>query len=562
MGLPTRRTEPPLAEPPLADPPLAEPPLAEPTPAAAGPSWPVRLAVGAGEVLAGFAAAAGSLLLSMSIMVDPLDRVGQVSGVAGLDLRFVVLGLLVLAACVVAARGSATTWAVVSRCACAAVAGLATGLVGAGILLALRGTQWPLFAFSGDSGQLIAWAEDLRAGRPIPADYPPVVIHVIAGLAELMGTSTAEALRAVQVLGTAVFGPISYLFWRLRLSPTWALAVTLVAALPLLEPYKSYTTVVLVATVAVLVAFLGALRNAQDLAWARVAVLGVATGACLGALFLVYSGWFVWSAPGALVVTLVVFPWRRAALRGLALVGLTGVCFAAVAAPHLIGLLASSGTVQDRFFYFDTYVDPAYIAMWRNDLPGDVGPWPPPGELGGVGVFTVLLVIGLGAAVALGGRRTAVLAVCSLMAGSWLMRFWFASQMYATGTVQLYPRTTAEILFCLLLLWVLAARLGVDRLRLLAERWELPAKLGNGDDSPARRRAPGAIVTIGVLCAGLLLALSIGSSVADRFMARDDNSVGLLAYVAQMVRQPDGTCPRYSVGRCAASPDELLQRDD
>jgi galactan 5-O-arabinofuranosyltransferase len=59
--------------------------------------------------------------------------------------------------------------------------------------------------------------------------------------------------------------------------------------------------------------------------------------------------------------------------------------------------------VQDRYFYFDTSVEPAYIAMWRNDLPGDVGPWPPPGELAGVGVFTLLLVVGLGAAVALAG---------------------------------------------------------------------------------------------------------------------------------------------------------------
>ncbi|HET6257045.1 MAG TPA: hypothetical protein VFE39_00180, partial [Pseudonocardia sp.] len=129
-----------------------------------------RLAVRAGEAAAALGAAVVAVQLSRSIMVDPLDRVGQVSGVAGLDLRFVVLGLLVLAACAAATRRPAA-WAIVSRFACAAVAGLATGLVAGGILLALRGTQWPLYANWGDSGQLIRWADDLLAGRPVPADY-------------------------------------------------------------------------------------------------------------------------------------------------------------------------------------------------------------------------------------------------------------------------------------------------------------------------------------------------------------------------------------------------------
>ena len=103
--------------------------------------------------------------------------------------------------------------------------------------------------------------------------------------------------------------------------------------------------------------------------------------------------------------------------------------------------------------------------MWRNDLPGDVGPWPPPGELAGVGVFVLLLVVGLGLGVALGGRRTPVIALCALLAGACLLRFWFASQAYATGAVQLYPRTSAEILYCLLLLSVLAIRYGMEWVR-------------------------------------------------------------------------------------------------
>jgi hypothetical protein len=491
------------------------------------------------EAVTAFGTAVLAVQLSRSVRVDPLDRIGQVSGLAGLDLRFVLCGLVVLAVCAVAARTGDGVRRVVTRCCFAAVAGLSTGLVAGGILLALRGTDWPLFANVGDSGQLIRWADDLVAGRDVPAEYPPAVLHLIARLSELTGTSTAETLRAVQVAGTAVFGPLAYLAWRLVLPAGWALTITLVAAFPMLEPYKPYTTVVLVVLVPVLVAFLSTLRRAAELSWRRIAAAGLGTGAALGVLFVVYSGWFVWSAPGAVVAVAVLFPWRTGLLRGLALLGLAVVGLVAVAFPHLVGLLSAAGAVQDRYFYFDTYVEPAYIAMWRNDLAGDVGPWPPPGELAGVGVFTLLLVLGLGAAIALAGRRTAVLTVALLMAGAWVLRFAFAAQMYETQSVQLYPRTTAEILFCLLVLAVLAVRHALARV-------SVPS---------------GPSVTLGVLAAALLLALSMGSALADRYLPRDDGSTAWLAYVAQQFRQPDGTCPDYGPG-CVASLAELAARDD
>jgi hypothetical protein len=526
--------------------------LPPPAPAPrSAPPWPARVAAGAGEALVALGAAVVSVQLSRSIVVDPLDRIGQVSGLAALDLRFVALGLVVVLAAAAAGRHPAV-WEVARRVACAAVAGLTTGLVAGGVLLALRGTDWPLFANWGDSGQLIRWVDDIVAGRGVPGDYPPVVLHLVAWWSEVTGVSTARALRAVQVVATALFGPLAYLSWRLVLAPVWALAVTLVAAIPMLEPYKPYTTVVLVALVPVLIAFLRVLRRAGALTWTRVALVGVATGIGLGVLFCVYSGWFLWSAPGALVAALVVFPWRTAPLRGLALLGLAAAGLVAVAWPHLVGILRAAGTVQDRYFYFDTAVEPAYIAMWRNDLPGDVGPWPPPGELAGVGLFTVLLVVGLGVAVAVAGRRTAVLTICALVAGAWLMRFWIASQMYDTQTVQLYPRTTAQILFCLLLLAVFAALHGGRR---VLDAWHARVTADDGD-----RPRPAAAATIGALCAGLLLALSMGSATADRYLPRNDGSVGLLAYVAQHVRQPDGTCPDYrGAGGCAPDPGALLR---
>lgn len=523
----------------------AQAPLLPPAVAPARPRSRRTLVLSAGaEIVTAFGAAALSVQLSRSIRVDPLDRVGQVSGLAGLGLRFVLVGLVVLALCAAASRAGEGVRRVVERCACAAVAGLATGLVAGGILLALRGTDWPLFADRGDSGQLIRWIDDLLAGRGIPAEYPPAVLHVTAALAELTGISTPEALRAVQVVGTAVFGPLAYLAWRLVLPAGWALAVALLAAFPLLEPYKPYTTVVLVALVPVLVVLLSTLRRAASLSWTRIAVTGLGAGVALGVLFLVYSGWFVWSAPGAVVAAGLLLPWRRAALRGLALLGLASVGLTAVALPHLVGLLSAAGDVQDRYFYFDTSVEPAYIAMWRNDLPGDVGPWPPPGELAGVGVFTLLLVVGLGAAIALAGRRTVVLTAALLVAGAWVLRFSFAAQMYETGSVQLYPRTTPQILFCLVVMSVLAVRAGL-------------ARLPRPSAAPPSRTP----VALGGLAAALLLALSMGSSLADRHLPRDDGSTAVLAWVAQLVRQPDGTCPDFGAG-CAADAAELLARDD
>ena len=135
--------------------------------------WGADRLPAAAEALAAIAAAVLSVQLSRSIVVDPLSRVGQVSGVAGLDFRFVVLGLVLLGGCLLAGwrDGPPGPWS--GRCAYAAVAGLTTGLIGGGIVLALRGTDWPLFANGGDSGQLIHWADNLIAGRAHPGRLPP-----------------------------------------------------------------------------------------------------------------------------------------------------------------------------------------------------------------------------------------------------------------------------------------------------------------------------------------------------------------------------------------------------
>lgn len=508
-----------------------------------------RADVGHGLAFLGEALVATSMSLllvqlSRSVDVNPLDRIGQVSGLAALDLRFLVLGLVVLAAVIVTAAVRAPrVFPLTCRLACAGVAGLATGLMGGGLVLALRGTTWPLFADLGDAGQLTGWADSLVAGGSMPAAYPPLAVHLLAWWAELTTSSTADALQIMQIVGTALFGPVAYLAWRLLLPPGWALGIGLVAALPLIEPYKPYSNAVLIALLPVTIKFLQLLSRSGTASWRRLALSGLGAGAATGLLFLTYSGWFVWSAMGVCAALLIVFPWRTGFVRGLVLLGVTSTVFLGIAAPHLLGILRAAGGAKDTYFYFDTYVEPAYIAMWRSDLPGNPGPWPPPGELASVGLFTVLLVVGLGVAIALAGQHTVVITLGCCLISSWLMRFWLAGQMYETQSVQLYPRTTAEILYCLLLLCGFAAYFA-------SQRFGRP-RIGLSARSPA----------IGALSAVLLLSLFAGSAISDHYLPRPDNSQGILAYFAQMVKQQNGNCPAYSwPDKCAASSRELQER--
>jgi galactan 5-O-arabinofuranosyltransferase len=246
---------------------------------------------------------------------------------------------------------------------------------------------------------------------------------------------------------------------------------------------------------------------------------------------LFYSGWFQWSAPGLFVTTLIVYPWKTAPRRALLLLGVTGLLFLIVTWHYVYGLVFDPASkVADNFVYFDVRVEPMYIAMWRNDLPGNIGTWPPHAELGGVGLFTLLLATGFGFAIALGRKTTTVIALGSTMAGAWFMRFWLAHSLWETRLVQLYPRTTPLILYCLLLLTGFAIYWGHQRLR---------------SDSPLRGRS----AAIGALCALMLVLSSAASSTADRYMPAksDPMSAGSLALNAHHARW--GTIWKPTVSR-------------
>ncbi|HZB21584.1 MAG TPA: hypothetical protein VE463_17225 [Blastococcus sp.] len=546
---------------------LTRPPVhrsgTRPRPAVAG-----RVGPALAEAFTAVAAAGVLLLLTRRVLIDPLDRIGQVSGLAAIGLRYTVLGLLALGAVVLALRWrGGRLFPLASRLACAAAAGLVSGFVAGGILLALGGTTWPLYASAGDAGVISDWVADVQGGGSVPGSYPPLAIHAMALWADLTGAEAPAALRTAQILGTALFGPVVYLAWRLLLSAPWALAIGVTSSLVLIDPYKPYGPLVLAVLVPVLIAMLKVLRRSASLPSRTLVVRGVLFGVALGVLFLTYSGWFVWSALGVVATAAFVFPWRTAPLRGLTFLGSAVAAFGAVSFPHLLGLLSASGSVRDDYFYFDTYVDPAYIAGWKGDLPGDTSAaWPGTGELAGVGLFSVLLVVGLGVAVWLAGRRTIVFALASFVASAFVMRFWFASQMFGTESVQLYPRTTQQLLYCSLLLVGLAVYFGIERLRLRDSVRPFPVPLPRRSDettatapapaSPAVRTAP---ALIGALAALLVFGLFAGSATADEYMPRNDGGPGKLAYISQLLRQTDGTCPAHSRTRgCADTPADAL----
>ncbi len=510
------------------------------------PGWPSvpwsRVARAAGEVVVAFLAAEALIALCRRVSVDPLTRIGQVSGLAAAQFRYAALALVVVAVAAVGLnrfRGSAHESLgrdLVVRLSCAAAAGLASGVAAGGIDIALHGTPWGLNAQGGDAGRLMIWAHDVLNHTALPDTYPPFPPYAIAGLSKLTGDPVEYAMKTYQILGVATLGPLAYLAWRMVLTPVWALVIGVTSALPLTDAYKSFTNVVLVVLVPLLVKALLCLRDAGAHGYIRALLVGALVGVGMALLFWGYFGWFLWSSPGLGVAVLLLFPWRdlAAALKALTLVVTAGVVFLAVAHKSVFAIVSKGGGDPDTYFYFDTYVRPTFFARWFDDRPPpNLGPWPPPGGLGGVDIFSVLLFAGLVVALVLGHRRVDVLLISTLVAGAWLLRMWLASRMSATGNVQLYPRTSVQILYGLLLATGLAVMLAVRS----------AARLGTGSGVAARLR-PGALV--GVLAGMFLLYASMGDATADDYMPRNDTSNGQLAYRAHTTYELNGTCPLYT----------------
>jgi galactan 5-O-arabinofuranosyltransferase len=453
----------------------------------------------------------------LSIGLNPLDRLGQISGLASLGLRFSGASIVLITLLVIAARrGDDVRFERSSRYTCAAIAGLASGMVAAGCWVALHGTPWGFNAKGGDAGALAAWAEALHHGKAIPPMYPPLALHILHIYSDISGLEPGMAMKHLEIAGVGAMGPAAYLSWRLLLRPTWALGIGCLTMFPLFEPYKPFPNLVLVVFIPLAIVFLDTLRHASERDGMALVRWGIGLGVVFGILSLTYSGWFQWSAPGLFIATLIVFPWRKGRRDGLLFLGVTAVCYLLITGHYMVGLFTDPhAKIVDNYVYFDVRTDPMYVAMWRNDLPGIVGPWPPIGELGGANLFTILLGVGLGAAVALGRKTTVLTAIVPMIAGAFLMRFLYARNLWATRLVQLYPRTTPLILYGLLVLAAFAIYWWFERA-----------------PKDSRLRTPNA--RIGALVGILFVLGAAGSATSDRYMPvnTDPPGAGWLAWNA------------------------------
>ncbi|MFD7588181.1 hypothetical protein ACFV84_22445 [Kitasatospora sp. NPDC059811] len=522
--------------------------------------WAVRSA----EALVSIVAAFGFALLCTRIDVNPLNRVGQVSGLAMLQKYAAIVGLPILAVLLYAAyRGSLARYQLAQRLVCAAVAGLATGAVAGGIAVALNGTQWGLGGQEGDPGNLMGMANDMLRGKGLPGVYPPGFPALLAVWSKLFYGGVGGvgyAMKDVQLICSALVGPMAYLSWRLMLRPVWALLIAVPSAILFLDPIRPYSHVTMLVMVPMLAAALRELRRSHELSTRSTVLRGLGFGVSFGLMFLWYSGWFVWAAPGVLVLTLFVIPWRQGAARikrVLLFLGVTLVSAGVVGSPLLYELVRLGAQAKDRYAYLSVYIDPAYIMGWASDRNGDLNyhdfPWH--GELAGQSAYTLLLLAGVALALGLGLRSITVRTVTATLISAWLLRFWFASQMAQTKSIQLYPRTTWIILYALMILAVLGLMFLVQRGAGWLRTVQRVAAVGRPAPLTLRPAVTGRLVA-GAVCAVALFATMAASWSADRYMPTTKPEfvpvagakgidMGADAWRAHILVNRDGKCPKY-----------------
>jgi galactan 5-O-arabinofuranosyltransferase len=127
------------------------------------------------------------------------------------------------------------------------VAGLATGLVGGGIAVALRGTPYGLWAGDGDYAWILFWVNRMSAHQPVPDYYPPLYLDLLRVWSYWSGQPPVYVVKPVQLVGTALFGgrvPVQRLV--LRPPGRWASAWWRRSVRQPVKPYSQVTLVVLV----------------------------------------------------------------------------------------------------------------------------------------------------------------------------------------------------------------------------------------------------------------------------------------------------------------------------
>lgn len=360
-----------------------------------------------------------------------------------------------------------------------------------------------------------------------------------------------HALKDLQLILSALVGPMAYVAWRLMLRPFWAMAIAVPASIVFLDPIRPYSHGSMLVLLPLLAAAFREIRRADQLTMRSAVLRGLGFGIVFGVMFLWYSGWYLWAAPGGFVLGLLLFPWRRgrvAVKRALAFLGAMLITAAVIGAPLLYQLARLGASTVDRYAYINTYLDPAYVMGWASDRAGEqtYHNFPVSGELAGQTGFGILLLLGVGLGVGLGLRNIVVRTAGFVLAGAWLLRFWFASHMAHNQAVQLYPRTTWIIFYCLIILAVLGLMLTYER----GFGW-IRGTLQEVAPARAARISPRLLsqLAAGLICVTALFATMGGSWSANRFMPSTNPGVedlGLDALRAHLQQLPNGKCPKYS----------------
>jgi galactan 5-O-arabinofuranosyltransferase len=452
---------------------------------------------------------------------NALLRADQVSALATIELRFTLLAIPVLG--VVAwysQRGVRTGWRLVVRLSAALVAGLTGGFVGAGQVWALHGTPWGIEGQWGDQGRMILWGQQVISTGYVHNIYPPGVPTIAAFIAEhFYHGDVAMAYKPLLIMLLALSSPLVYLAWRMVLPPLAAAGVAILGSLAGAVPAKPWTPLIAMLLVPLFAKLAQWLRGSPRFSAWGAPLRGLWLGVLCAVLFLLYSGWHMWSALGVGALVLCVFPWRRAGasgrLRGLSLLAGFAVGFLPLAGPYARQMLGA-GSTKDLYCAPWTLADPA-STVFTYTLMGS--PWP-------------LLLVGLGLSVYFGLRKPAVLTALLFFASVWVMRFLFASRMAEDGNIRLFPHTGIELQYLLVVLFVLGIALAAQRIPL--------------NTAQARQ---------GVLAVLLVLFVLGGvgaSAVADTGMPKPGNAT----WVSQELRRQDnGQCPPYAPGgKCLTMP--------
>lgn len=458
------------------------------------------------EVVVAFAVSLGVWWVGSRIALNPLVRAEQVSAMANLQVSVFLIVSLPFAAMVIWgwSRGR-PKWIAMAT---AVAAGASSGIVAALMAIALHGSRCAVNSLGGDAGRLVIWAA--RPGTA-PAEYPPLPVLVIRWLSVLTGSPEPFVWRGLSLFLLAVTGPCLYVGWRLLYGPAMSLVLGPVVGLVFIDPYKPYSSLPLGLSFIVLVIAASHLRNGYQ-HWRQPAMVGVSAAL----LLLTYPGWFMWMAPGMLVVVLLL-PWRTRSGPNLKYILVSVGCVLALTFWWLAPGWNGFRTLRDTFVYHDALLRPTYFADWQEDTPAFGVRLPQYGEFGNLDTYSLILMALVSVGLIMRGRTTVGYLGMAVFAGVWIRKMQIASAFRESGLVQLYPRANMVLLLVALTMAVLGFSALVTR---LASRSE-----------PGRFGLP--LIPVLLVVGGTLFIPTLAEAVADTYMASDDGK-GVLTKRALM----------------------------